>query len=166
MQTLKVTMRWLLHLCVWVCFSAHVAYAATLQGFNANSLASIAQANHGKPYVLLFWSMDCPYCIDEMKAMKAALTGRQALKIITVCVDESESSVVLNKVLDQANIPLDDRWQFAEDDSERLRYTIDATWQGELPRSYFYDREHRVKAWSGKPSVGWFSDWIKTNVSP
>ena len=35
---------------------------------------------------------------------------------------------------------------FADSFVERLRYTIGPDWHGELPRSYFFDKDHNMQS--------------------
>jgi hypothetical protein len=50
---------------------------------------------------------------------------------------------------------------FAEPVPERLRAELDPAWHGELPRTAFYDREHRVKAVSGVVSARRLESWAQ-----
>ena len=40
-------------------------------------------------------------------------------------------------------------WMFADSFEERLRFSIDPNWYGELPRSYFFDADHQMHSHSG-----------------
>jgi len=61
-------------------------------------------------------------------------------------------------VLDGLSISVE-RGEFAESDEERLRYSIDKNWYGELPRTYYYDTSHQVKTLSGSPDLIWLKTW-------
>ena len=54
-----------------------------------------------------------------------------------------------------------EHWTFADDFSERVRYSVDRSWRGELPRTYFFDAAHRAEARSGvldgKQTEAWFA---------
>ena len=49
----------------------------------------------------------------------------------------------------------------AEADEDKLRYSIDPTWYGELPRTYFYDADHQITPLSGKISNSFLDTWLK-----
>jgi hypothetical protein len=53
-------------------------------------------------------------------------------------------------------------WQFSESDDERLRYSIDKQWYGELPRTYYYDKAHQIKSLSGSQDEEWLKQWGKS----
>jgi thiol-disulfide isomerase/thioredoxin len=139
------------------------AHAENFKAFDANSRARIEESNQGRAFVLAFWSVDCPYCIDEMKQLGDVLRQHTQVKLITVCTDATGKEADIAKVLAQAQLPAHERWQFATDDEDRLRYQIDKTWGGELPRSYFYDTRHHIKAISGRPPLPWLNDWLGKN---
>ena len=49
---------------------------------------------------------------------------------------------------------------FADSFAERLRFSIDPNWYGELPRSYFFDESHEFKAHSGIVSEALLAEWF------
>jgi len=53
---------------------------------------------------------------------------------------------------------------FADSFVEKLRFSIDANWYGELPRSYFFDNEHEMKSHSGIISRELLSDWFSSSL--
>jgi hypothetical protein len=56
------------------------------------------------------------------------------------------------------------QWIFADAMPERLRFEIDRRWHGELPRTYLYDRQHTVQAFSGLVPAEQLAQWIKDHV--
>lgn len=144
---------------LWLALYTHVN-AEDFKAFNSRSRVQIEQNNQGKAFVLAFWSVDCPYCIEEMQALGDILRKHPQVKLITVCTDVTGHEADISKSLDQAHLPAHERWQFAEADEDRLRYNIDKNWGGELPRTYFYDAKHLVSAISGRPQGTWLTDWF------
>ncbi|HLT63635.1 MAG TPA: hypothetical protein VKZ92_03845, partial [Pseudohongiella sp.] len=51
-------------------------------------------------------------------------------------------------------------WMFADAFAERLRFTIDPQWYGELPRSYLFDADHQAHAHSGMMSEQMVREWL------
>lgn len=134
--------------------------AADFLPFKSDSRAAIEKAHAGKPLILAFWSVDCAYCIDDLKLLGDIVRQHPEIKLVTVTTDSLEIAANADKVLNQADLPPHKRWQFAEADAERLRYNIDRKWYGELPRTYFYDAQHKIKAVSGKPDPAWLKEWL------
>lgn len=148
-----------LGLCL-LCFSLQLQ-AADFKPFDAHSRAAIEQAQAGKPFILAFWSLDCTYCADELKTLGELVRQHPQVSLVTVCVDERSAASEAAAMLERAQLPMHERWQFATVDSDRLRYSIDPQWYGELPRSYFYDAAHRVQAISGRPEKVWLNHWLQ-----
>lgn len=145
----------------WLCVAfAMNTHAENFKAFDSQSRTQIEKAQQGKAFVLAFWSVDCPYCIQEMQSLGDVLRKHPQVKLITVCTDATGQSADINKALEQAHLPAHERWQFAETDEERLRYNVDKSWGGELPRTYFYDAKHQVSAISGRPQMDWLTAWF------
>jgi thiol-disulfide isomerase/thioredoxin len=147
----------ILFLSVVLCVDGH---AENLRAFNNQTRSQIEKINQGKAFVLAFWSVDCPYCIEEMQLLGDALRKYPQVKLITVCTDATGRQLDISQALDQAHLPAHERWQFSEIDEDRLRYNIDKSWGGELPRTYFYDTKYQVHAISGRAPIVWLDDWL------
>ncbi|CAM8344419.1 Alkyl hydroperoxide reductase subunit C/ Thiol specific antioxidant [Candidatus Methylopumilus universalis] len=129
--------------------------------FDMNTRQVIEKRYIDQPLIISFWSIDCPYCIDDLKKLGKALSKNTNVKLITVCVDGKESAKKAERILSQANLPKHEKYQYAEVDEDRLRYNIDPAWYGELPRTYFYDAAHQVTPLSGKISNSFLDKWFK-----
>lgn len=144
--------------CVFL-FSQHVR-AELLKPFNVASRLEIEKAHQGQPMVLAFWSVDCVYCLDELGVLADFVKQHPKIKLILVNVDGQSPSLEINKALKQIHLPSTyEAWQFSESDEDRLRYSVDKNWYGELPRTYYYDASHQVKAVSGNPDLIWLKNW-------
>lgn len=140
--------------------TAPLASAADFLPFKSDSRAAIEKSYGGKPLILTFWSVDCAYCADDLKLLGDIVRQNPEITLVTVSTDNQEMAVSASKVLNKIDLPPHKRWQFAESDTERLRYNIDRKWYGELPRTYFYDAQHQVRAVSGKPDGAWLEQWL------
>jgi thiol-disulfide isomerase/thioredoxin len=129
--------------------------------FDMNTRKVIEKRYIDQPLIISFWSIDCPYCIDDLKKLGKALSKNTNVQLITVCVDGKESAKKAERILSQANLPKHEKYQYAEVDEDRLRYNIDPAWYGELPRTYFYDAAHQVTPLSGKISNSFLDKWFK-----
>ena len=142
-------------------FSSHLSFAYEFMPFDMNTRKVIEKRYIDQPLIISFWSIDCPYCIDDLKKLGKALSKNTNVKLITVCVDGKESAKKAERILSQANLPKHEKYQYAEVDEDRLRYNIDPAWYGELPRTYFYDAAHQVTPLSGKISNSFLDKWFK-----
>jgi len=146
---------------LFLLFFSHFSFAYDFMPFDMNTRKVIEKRYIDQPLIISFWSIDCPYCIDDLKKLGKALSKNTNVKLITVCVDGKESAKKAERILSQANLPKHEQYQYAEVDEDRLRYNIDPSWYGELPRTYFYDAAHQVTPLSGKISNSFLDKWFK-----
>ena len=142
-------------------FFSHFSFAYDFMPFDMNTRKVIEKRYIDQPLIISFWSIDCPYCIGDLKKLGKALSKNTNVQLITVCVDGKESAKKAERILSQANLPKHEQYQYAEVDEDRLRYNIDPAWYGELPRTYFYDAAHQVTPLSGKISNSFLDKWFK-----
>ena len=139
---------------------SNFSFAYEFMPFEINTRNVIEKKYLNQPLIISFWSIDCPYCIDDLKKLGKALSKNKNVKLITVCVDGKESAKKAERILNLAHLPEHERYQYAEVDEDKLRYSIDPTWYGELPRTYFYDTAHQVTPLSGKISNSFLDAWL------
>ncbi len=139
---------------------SNFSFAYEFMPFEINTRNVIEKKYLNQPLIISFWSIDCPYCIDDLKKLGKALSKNKNVKLITVCVDGKESAKKAQRILNLAHLPEHERYQYAEVDEDKLRYSIDPTWYGELPRTYFYDTAHQVTPLSGKISNSFLDAWL------
>ena len=139
---------------------SNFSFAYEFMPFEINTRNVIEKKYLNQPLIISFWSIDCPYCIDDLKKLGKALSKNKNVKLITVCVDGKESAKKAERILNLAHLPEHERYQYAEADEDKLRYSIDPAWYGELPRTYFYDTAHQVTPLSGKISNSFLDAWL------
>ncbi len=142
---------------------AHVAGAASshdLRPFTSTSLDSIREARAGKPFVLAFWSIYCEPCREEMAEWKSIKRKYPAVPILLVSTDAPADRPTVIKFLSRYDPGRVETWVFADEFAERVRYGVDRTWRGELPRTYLFDAQHRAEARSGRFDRRWIENWL------
>jgi thiol-disulfide isomerase/thioredoxin len=142
-------------------FFSHLSFAYEFMPFDMNTRKVIEKRYIDQPLIISFWSIDCPYCIDDLKKLGKALNKNTKVKLITVCVDGKESAKKAERILNLAHLPEHEHYQYAEADEDKLRYSIDPAWYGELPRTYFYDADHQITSLSGKIPKAFLDKWFK-----
>jgi thiol-disulfide isomerase/thioredoxin len=138
-------------------------FAGELKPFQPNSRAAIEQTHAGKPLVLAFWSLDCVYCPTEIRHLDALVRRNPNVQLVLVNVDGVEFKAEVDKKLAEL-LPQGgaERWIFAGNDPDRLYFSVDRKWHGELPRSYFYDGKGGIQGRSGQVSAAWLAAWAKS----
>ena len=137
------------------------AWADGFQAFQADSRQAIEQAYPGKSIIMAFWSVECAYCAEDLVALGNVARQRPDIVFVTVNTDQDNAAEAA-RFLDGLKLPAHERWQFGEADADRLRYSVDRNWYGELPRTYFYNPRHEVQALSGKPDAAWLKRWLRS----
>jgi len=135
----------------------------TPRHFVSGSMAQIT-AQQKAAYIVNFWSIDCPPCFKEMKMWRELEKQYPSMKVILISTDLPEyQEKVLQTTID-LGVAHFESWQFAAS-AERLRFEIDRNWFGELPRTYFHDRNGNVDAVSGLVKRELVEQWLQQNTA-
>lgn len=130
---------------------AGAASAGPMQPFEPATMQKIVEAQQGKPFVLVLWSLDCEFCLTSLDVLSKEMRHRKNLNVVTISTDpvnDPETAPVMNKRL--ARLGLDkNNWAFGDLPPERLRFVVDRSWHGEMPRSYWFNAKGERVAYSG-----------------
>ncbi|HEX6735346.1 MAG TPA: hypothetical protein VF096_11095 [Azonexus sp.] len=137
---------------------------AEVRPFVVGSLAQIEQERPGRPFILSLWSASCTHCPAELKALGDLLRRQPRLEVVIVATDTPDEAAELQRLAAGYGLAGRAQWVFADAQPERLRYEIDRRWYGELPRTYFYDRQHRRLGRSGVVPAGELERWVDEHV--
>lgn len=132
--------------------------------FVAGSLAKIVAERAGRPFVLAFWSVACTHCPAELKALGELRKRHPNLEVVLVAADSPDEAPRTRQLAIKYGLGGVEQWVFADEMTERLRFEIDRRWHGELPRTHFYDREHRITAVSGVVPKQQLLAWLKAEL--
>lgn len=98
-----------------------------------------------KNRLIMLWSVDCPPCYQELAMLEKLLSAYPGLPITLISTDddperheeveEQYQRLKGNKLI---------TWVFDDGMASQLRYAIDKTWSGVLPRSYVVKAAKRV----------------------
>ena len=138
----------------------HAAPAGDVKPFDASSLAAIKTVYANRPFVLAFWSIHCAPCLEDMADWRAFRQRYPGVPILLVNTDTSDDGKRVAAALARHRPGNVDKWAFADEFTERVRYSIDRSWRGELPRTYFYDSQHHVDVVSGRLDRTWTDAWF------
>jgi thiol-disulfide isomerase/thioredoxin len=132
----------------------------SIKPFMADSMQSILASRQGKPFILGLWSLSCTHCRDDLALLSNLSQQHPELEVVLIAADSLEQSREARLTLAQYHFSRTEKWIFADDFIEPLRYSIDRRWRGELPRTYFYDADHTMQAISGKLDATMVQRWI------
>lgn len=130
--------------------------------FRADSLAAIEARHAGRPFILSLWSVNwCGHCIAELSMLGRLAKSEKRLPLVLVATDAPEFSNAIESTLQRLGLADKESWVFDDDIPERLRHAIDASWRGEVPRTYLYDARHRRETVSGLLDESALIAWLK-----
>jgi thiol-disulfide isomerase/thioredoxin len=145
--------------------SASLAMADNFQAFTAESFKEIKSNFEGEEFLLGLWSVDCPPCMVEMEFMSKLVKLTPDIPYVLVSTDPIDQRNYSAEFLEDVGLADKESWMFADSFVERLRFSIDPNWYGELPRSYFFDSNHAMKSHSGIVSEELLQEWFNRTLN-
>ncbi|MDH5484476.1 MAG: TlpA family protein disulfide reductase [Gammaproteobacteria bacterium] len=131
--------------------------------FDQGSYQQILQQKQQGSFIMVLWSLDCPPCMEELPLLTAFHKQNPAVDIIMVSTDEPSRGEEIVGVMKQNRLLDISHWVFETSQEQRIRYSIDPQWYGELPRSYFYLAGKRVAAISGRLKKTDLDKWLEAS---
>lgn len=148
---------------LWLALGAACALAGELRPFAADSLPAIQKQFAGRPFILTLWSLTCHHCVKELQMLGRLARSERSLPLVIVSTDTPAEAREIQAALKRFGLERFDTWVFDDTVPERLRYSIDPAWRGELPRSYLFDAAHRREAHTGLLGEAQIRDWLRRN---
>ena len=147
-----------------LCYGS-VTMADNIRAFSTGSFDAIKERFSGQEFLLGLWSVDCPPCLVEMEFMAELLKHNPEIPYVLVSTDSIEQRDYSIEFLEDVGLADRESWMFADSFVERLRFSIDPNWYGELPRSYFFDSNHAMKSHSGIVSEELLQEWFNGKLN-
>ena len=120
-----------------------------LKHFVPGSYQQLLEKNADKPFMLAIWSTTCSSCMEKMALLNELKESRPEINIVMLSTDDVSVSDQIQAVLAKNELAALDNWVFADENAQRLRHEIDPKWYGELPRTYFLNKNHERQGISG-----------------
>lgn len=120
-----------------------------LQPFEVGSFEKIVTMKNKQDHLVILWSFDCPPCLHELEKVSQLHQQNPNYQLTLINTDVVEEKIRVKKILQKYHLTELDNWQFANEDAEKLRYDIDSRWFGDLPRSYFFPLQGKIKRLRG-----------------
>lgn len=144
---------WLISLCLLMSVAAQANSPASasvnLKAFELGSFEQIVTDKNQQDHLVILWSFDCPPCITELEKISELHQQFPDYQLTLINTDAVEEQLRVKKILQQFDLAGLDNWGFANSDEEKLRYDIDPRWYGDLPRSYFFPLQGKIKRLRG-----------------
>lgn len=134
--------------------------AEKIYKFRTGSYNQVLESRQNKSFILMLWSLDCPSCYKELKMLAGLKKEYPLLDVVLVSTDIEAADAELTKVLSEYHLEDFESWVFSGSSEEQLRFEIDHTWYGELPRSYFFRSTAQRQVVSGVLALQTIEDWF------
>jgi thiol-disulfide isomerase/thioredoxin len=149
---------------VFLVFSWPLHAAQVIREYELGSYNNILSERQTKAFLLVFWSLDCPPCYQELATLQTLLIKHPDLDLVLVSTDAVSESNEIQRVLDKNRLTRVDAWVFSDAVSQHLRYEVDSSWYGELPRSYLFDARHQRQTVTGIMQPAILESWLANNL--
>ena len=146
---------------VLITASMSVFSETLIRPFVSGSFSQILEQRKEKTFLLVLWSLDCPSCYKELEMLGKFNRQHTELDIVLVSTDITATQDELKTILTRYKLNNFESWVFSGDSDERLRYEIDRSWYGELPRSYIFKASGKNHVVSGLLSEDKLKLWMK-----
>ncbi len=112
--------------------------------FTQKTLTEIKQQYQNQPFILAFWSESCTFCMKELTMFGELKKQYPELPLVIVSTDlDLDEQSVSTIIQQQSRLDLPKTWVFSGDYPELIYRAVDKRWRGELPMTYFFDRQHQ-----------------------
>ena len=129
--------------------------------FDADSLKQIEEKYAGEPFLMVLWEINCLPCHEEMTLLGEYRKSHPEMNVVMIGTDDiNQRADDVDALLEKHGLVGIDSWLFANPNIERLRYSIDPNWFGELPRNYIYDSDSSRIGFSGKLTEEILDEWL------
>ncbi len=129
--------------------------------FERGSWAKLRAMHAGEAIVVHFWGLTCGPCLVELPEWGKLRAERKDLNLVLLAADPlPQPPEQVATTLDHAGLAGAESWSFTDRFYERLRYEIDPTWAGELPRTAMIARDGTVTVLRGVADLSKVRAWL------
>jgi len=137
------------------------AFAADAKPFTRGSWQAIRTSHEYEPMVVHLWGLTCAPCLTELPHWAALRKSFPKASIVFIAADPAPMPKAdVDRELEQAGLSGMENWIFSDRFVERLRFEIDPSWKGELPRTLLIDKDGKITAMPGIADLAKVRDWL------
>lgn len=139
----------------------HATAEMKLSDFKVESYKEIVTRYQDSSFLMVLWSVDCPPCIEELPTLGKFHQLHPKANLVMVSTDDEYHKDDIQQLMHKHGLDDIQQWVFSGVSLQAMRYAIDPTWHGELPRSYFHHKQHKRQVKSGRLGEDVLSTWIE-----
>ena len=141
-------------------FLSGLSFAKSI-AFNKTQLMQIKAQKKGEQWLMLLWSVDCPPCFKELGIIHELKKQHDNLNVVIINSDADDGTTLEREaIIEKFELTSLSNFHFVDGEGDRSRYIIDPQWYGELPRSYFIDKNGKFHGKSGLVNKSMLTQWL------
>ncbi|MBV9457944.1 MAG: TlpA family protein disulfide reductase [Bradyrhizobium sp.] len=138
-----------------------------LRPFERGSWKELLHSHAGHPTLVHFWGVTCGPCKVELPELGEFMKHHPAIDVVTISADLVPNlGPATRSMLQNAGLSGAENWIFSDGFAERLRFEIDPTWQGDIPRTMLISRDGEITAIEGSAEVADLEKWSAGQAAP
>jgi thiol-disulfide isomerase/thioredoxin len=131
-----------------------------LKPFERGSWQDVLRAHAGRPTIVHFWGVTCGPCKVELPLLGGFMKDHPSIDVVTISADLVPNlSAATQSMLEKSSLSSAENWIFSDGFVERLRFEIDPSWQGDIPRTMLISREGTITTIEGSAEITDLEKW-------
>lgn len=131
-----------------------------LKPFVRGSWRDVLRSHAGRPTLVHFWGVTCGPCKVELPLLGKFMKDHGEIDVVTISADlDPDLPGATRAMLDKAGLSPAENWIFSDGFVERLRFEIDPTWQGDIPRTILITRDGAATTIEGSAEMQDLENW-------
>ena len=136
-----------------------------LKPFGSGSWQELMKAHAGRPTIVHFWGVTCGPCKVELPQLGAFMKANPGIDVVTISADfVPDLPAATRAMLERSGLSEAENWIF-DGFADRLRFEIDPTWQGDIPRSLLITREGDMTTVEGAADMAELKNWLDRQLA-
>jgi thiol-disulfide isomerase/thioredoxin len=138
-----------------------------IKPFERGTWQQLLQSHRGRPTLVHFWGVTCGPCKVELPLLGDFLKRHPTIDVVTVSADLVPNlPAATRSMLQKAGLASAENWIFGDGFAERLRFEIDPTWQGDIPRTMLISRDGAITTIEGSAEIAELEKWSDAQSAP
>ena len=133
---------------------------AQLKSFERGSWEQILHAHAGRPTMVHFWGVTCGPCKVELRQLGEFMKRHRNIEVVTISADLVPNlGAATRSMLQNAGLSSAENWIFSDGYAERLRFEVDPSWQGDIPRTLLIAKDGETTTIEGSAEIATLEKW-------
>jgi thiol-disulfide isomerase/thioredoxin len=140
---------------------AALGAAPALKPFERGTWQSVLRGHSGRPTLVHFWGVTCGPCKVELPLLGRFMKQHPDLGVVMISADLVPNlDTATRAMLDKAGLASAENWIFSDGFVERLRFEIDPSWQGDIPRTVLIAADGTATTIEGSVEIPELQQWL------